>query len=144
MVKSIIGLTLWLTFMPTHGTESPSFVGRWRTQMHGALVDIKPCNDLSPCAVLVVVDQSISRGVTTDASNPDPSLRARPLIGLPILWGLSQNGRSWERGKVYNPETGQTFVSSMHTISSRELRVTGCWGFLCRSETWVRVDNAQN
>jgi uncharacterized protein (DUF2147 family) len=115
-------------------------VGRWRTQMQGALVEIRNCAGNSPCAFLISVDQSVSRGVTTDTRNPNLAMRSRPLAGLPIVWGLRPAGQGWSSGRVYNPETGQTFRSSMHRISDRALRVTGCWGPLCRSETWMKVD----
>jgi uncharacterized protein (DUF2147 family) len=120
------------------GASSPS--GRWRTQMHGALVEIKNCANSSPCGFLAWIDPSISRGVTKDERNPDISLRSRPLIGVPIIWGLRPAKKGWDSGRVYNPETGQTFRSSMQFLSERKLRVTGCWGPLCRSEIWVRAD----
>lgn len=138
-------LTLFLTAPLTvaNAQNTASVAGRWRTQMQGALVDIKSCANQSPCANLVWVDQSISQGNAHDVRNPNPALRSRPLIGLPIVWGLRRGSKGWEGGKVYNPETGQTFRSSMAVISDQKLRVTGCWGPLCRSEIWVRVDVPQ-
>lgn len=140
MRKLALCLIFIMSSTAINGQSVPNPVGRWRTQMQGALVEIRNCSGNSPCAFLVWVDQSVSQGNTTDIRNPNPALRARPLIGVPIVWGLRRAGQGWAGGRVYNPETGQTFRSSMHPISDRKLRVTGCWGPLCRSEIWAKVD----
>jgi uncharacterized protein (DUF2147 family) len=116
--------------------------GRWRTQMHHALVDISACADGAPCGVLVWVDPAIAHGVTTDQRNPDRRLRSRPLNGLVILSGLRPNGTGWSAGQVYNPDTGQTFRASARLEGADALRVTGCLGLLCRSELWIRVSRS--
>ncbi|KAF0182173.1 MAG: hypothetical protein FD124_914 [Alphaproteobacteria bacterium] len=117
--------------------------GRWRTERHGALVDIQECSDRSPCGVLAWAAPATTRGVVTDQRNPDRSLRRRPLIGLPILWGLTPAKAGWEDGRLYNPDTGQTFRSSLRLTSARQLHVTGCLGPLCRTEVWTRVTPSQ-
>lgn len=140
MRRLALGLIFLMVLTGTGEQNAPNLAGRWRTQMHGALVEIRYCADRSPCGFLAWVDQSITRGITTDVRNPDPALRRRPLIGVPIIWGLRPSGARWTGGRVYNPETGQTFRSSMESISNRRLRVTGCWGPLCRSEIWIKAD----
>ncbi len=138
-----LGLSLFFmaTLTAANGQDAQYPVGRWRTQMQGALVEIKNCSDLSPCGFLIWVDPSVSHGIRNDIRNPNPALRSRPLIGVPIIWGLRRTEAGWGGGRVYNPETGQTFRSSMQSISDRRLKVTGCWGPLCRSEIWVAVDS---
>lgn len=132
------------TIASSASATSPSPNGRWRTQMHRAIVEIRDCANRSPCAFLAWVDDSITGGITRDVRNPNVSLRSRPLIGVPILWGLRASANGWDGGKVYNPETGQTFRSSMRFMPDGKLRVTGCWGPLCRSETWVRFGDGRN
>jgi uncharacterized protein (DUF2147 family) len=112
--------------------------GMWRTQMHHALVSISACADSTPCGALVWVDPGLTQGVTTDARNLDPRLRNRPLIGLRILWGFRSEATQWASGRVYNPDTGQTFSASLRLLSEDTLLVTGCLGPLCRSERWIR------
>lgn len=139
MYKWAAGLLIVASAAMSGGPEISNPNGRWRTQMHGALVDISTCPDRSPCAFLAWVTPSKAKGMTKDLRNPDAALRSRPLIGVPILWGLKPSGRGWKGGRVYNPETGQTFKSSLMPLSQDRLRVTGCWGILCRDEIWVRV-----
>lgn len=126
------------------GADSPSVGnpnGQWRTQMHGARVEVRTCANQTPCAFLVWIDPAKARGVAMDLRNPDPALRQRPLVGVPIVWGLRPIATGWEKGRVYNPETGQTFRSAMQLSPDGKLKVTGCWGPLCRSEIWIRIDN---
>lgn len=143
MYKAALGVFLLMSLTGASTPNVSGLAGRWRTQMHGALVDIKSCPDRSPCAVLVWVDQAILQGITQDVRNPDPAKRSRPLVGLPIIWGLRPSAKGWDGGRVYNPETGQTFRSSMRSLADGTLRVTGCWGPLCRSEIWSRADSAR-
>lgn len=117
--------------------------GRWRTQRHGAYVDIADCGDGSPCAVLAWVAPAVANGATTDERNPSRSLRARPLVGVPVLWGLRATDRGWDEGRVYNPDTGQTFRAFIRPSPRRQLLVTGCLGPLCRTEIWTRVDDRE-
>ena len=135
--------SVFFVLLPTAsvGQNAPYPLGFWRTQMHGALVEIRNCAPSSPCGFLSWVDPSISHGTTKDVRNPNAAMRSRPLIGIAIIWGLQRSGAGWKGGQVYNPETGQTFRSSMQSLSNRKLKVTGCWGPLCRSEVWVKVDN---
>lgn len=114
--------------------------GRWRTQRHGAHVDIADCGDGSPCGVLAWVPPAVTNGATTDERNPNRALRTRPLVGVPILWGLHAADGGWGDGRLYNPDTGQTFRTFVNPSSRRQLRVTGCLGALCRTEIWTRID----
>jgi len=114
--------------------------GHWRTVRHNAEVNITDCGDGSPCGYLIAVSEDVSGGETRDVRNGNRNLRARPLNGLPILWGYSAGKNCWENGRLYNPETGQTFRSSIHPISKNELQVKGCLGPFCRQQIWRRID----
>lgn len=113
--------------------------GRWRTERHGAFVDIAACPDGSPCGVLAWPGPTASRDRSADVRNPDPALRARALIGAPIMWGLKPDAAGWVDGRLYNPDTGQTFRCALRAVSAQSIEVTGCLGPLCRRETWIRV-----
>lgn len=47
--------------------------------------------------------------VRTDLENPEPALRERPLAGLVILENLQRDGRRWDNGSVYDPESGKSY-----------------------------------
>ena len=124
-------------------SELSEVVGDWRTVRHGADVNIVDCGDGSPCGFLVSVSSDVKRGHTRDVKNHDPDLRERPLDGLPILWGYAPKENGWAKGRLYNPETGQTFRSSLVLISRDELRVKGCLGPFCRQQTWTRINKTK-
>ena len=136
----------WLSqFGPAYAQQQPAqFIGDWRTVRHGAEVKIVDCGDGSPCGYLTAVSDDIRGGATHDERNKNPALRARPLLGLPILWGYQKTDIGWNRGRLYNPETGQTFRSSVVVISSDKLKVTGCLGPFCRQQIWTRIHKSQN
>ena len=115
--------------------------GTWRTVRHGALVTITDCGNGSPCGGLEQVSTAITNGHTTDIRNPNATLRTRPLIGVPILWGFASGTEGWRNGHLYNPDDGKTFRAYLRLLSPNELRVTGCLGPFCRSQIWTRISN---
>ncbi|PQA88001.1 DUF2147 domain-containing protein [Hyphococcus luteus] len=128
---------------PAGANGLAAIAGDWRTVRHGAEVRITDCGDGSPCGFLVSVDDEISGGRSRDENNRDPALRGRPLDGLPILWGYSRNEDGWRDGRLYNPETGQTFRSAMDLVARDRLRVKGCLGPFCRTQVWTRIADSE-
>jgi len=77
----------------------------------------------------------------TDQRNPDPQLRSRPTLGMPILLDMTPaKPNRWE-GQVYNSQNGKTYSASISLSDSNTLRIQGCvFGFLCGGENWTRVE----
>lgn len=119
--------------------ELTALNGLWRTERHGAWVQVADCGNGTPCGRLAWVDGQVAAGQTHDVRNRDPALRHRPLQGLPILWGFVAQPDGWRQGRVYNPDDGKTFAARLRLLRPDVLQVTGCLGPLCRSETWARV-----
>ena len=141
-MRKIVGLTIAVCSLlagPAGADTLSEIAGSWRTVRHEADVEIMDCGDGSPCGYLLHPGLQLGEGRTRDNRNPDAALRDRPLDGLPLLWGYSRAGAGWEGGRLYNPETGQTFRSSMELISADRLRVRGCLGLLCSSQVWTRI-----
>jgi uncharacterized protein (DUF2147 family) len=118
-------------------------VGTWRAESrYGNIlghVRITDCGDGTPCGVLVWFDPTRTRE-RTDARNPDNALRGRPLIGTTLIEGFERQGQTWRRGRLYNPEDGKTFTSTLQLTPDRNrLRVTGCLGPFCQTKIWTRV-----
>jgi hypothetical protein len=61
-----------------------------------------------------------------DDNNPDPDLRARQLVGMELLEDYRWTGRRWE-GKIYDPESGNTYSSRMERDGVR-LKMRGYIG----------------
>ncbi len=117
--------------------------GNWRTVLHKAEVRIADCGDNTPCAFLVSEGEDTRGHEIHDVRNKRPELRSRSLQDLPIFWGYETNKSGWSRGKLYNPETGQTFRSSLVIVSPDQLKVKGCLGPFCRTQIWKRIQKQE-
>jgi uncharacterized protein (DUF2147 family) len=119
------------------GTEP---TGIWLTQAGDARVRVSKCGG-GICGVIVwlrePIDSSTGRPQVDD-KNPDPALKARPVIGLPLFSGMRPSGPNKWSGHIYNADDGGTYASSISLASSDSLRVEGCVGALCGGETWTR------
>jgi len=75
-----------------------------------------------------------------DLNNPDPALRGRPMLSMPILLGMTASGPNEWRGAIYNAENGRTYSGSISLPDPDTLQVKGCvLGILCGGERWTRV-----
>jgi uncharacterized protein (DUF2147 family) len=83
-----------------------------------------------------------------DTENPDPSLRGRPTLGIPILLGMrpAPEARTdgppalW-RGQIYNSRNGKTYEASIKPVGPDVLHLEGCvlGGLFCGGQNWTRV-----
>jgi len=73
-----------------------------------------------------------------DDKNPNPSLARRPMIGLPLFAGMQPSGPNRWSGQIYNADDGNSYASNISVSGPDTLRVEGCVGMLCGSETWTR------
>jgi len=70
-------------------------------------------------------------------------LHGAPVVGMVILWGhLARAGR-WVDGRVLDPESGREYASSVWLEGPDSLRVRGRWGPFFRTQTWRRVETAE-
>jgi len=79
------------------------------------------------------------RSPRLDTNNADPSLRARPLIGLSILSGLKPRIDGGWSGQIYNPEDGQTYRATLRRVGADTLEVEGCVLVLCKKQVWRKA-----
>jgi uncharacterized protein (DUF2147 family) len=131
------GAVLALTLIAAPALAAEPVTGTWLTDAKGGIVEIAPCG-ARLCGRLAKV-LAAPKGPLTDRNNPDPSLRARPLVGLPVLTGFAAEGEVW-RGTGYDPKAGKSYATTLQRLGPNTLKVKGCvLGFLCRSAIWTRV-----
>jgi uncharacterized protein (DUF2147 family) len=118
----------------------PDPIGEWTVAKQVARIKIADCDG----RLWGVVSWEAKPGI--DQKNPDPSLKSRPTLGMPILLGMAPGKASpgkpnkWE-GEIYNSEDGHTYSASISLVDPNTLRVQGCFlGFLCGGENWTRFD----
>jgi len=90
--------------------------------------------------------------ITYDEENPgvvrgtymNPVERAELLVGNPpyagldFIWGLSDRGNKWGRGKILDPRKGKIY-SSQVWLENGDLILRGKIGPIGRNQTWVRA-----
>jgi uncharacterized protein (DUF2147 family) len=145
MVCASIALSLALA--PAAAEElDDAIMGVWGTQGMSAKVAIAPCpaaagGDAICGTILWLWEPLDSAGRSkADAENPDPSLRARPLIGTRILADFRRPAPGeLARGSIYNPEDGRTYAATLRPLGTDTLLVEGCFLFICRKQIWRKA-----
>jgi len=122
-----------LSVLPAMGAQDGP-TGTWRVEDGKALIRIVDCGG----QYWGVVAWEKTPGV--DGKNPNPALRSRSTLGIPVLLALKPDGAGKWRGHIYNAEDGQTYDSHITMAGAGRLRVEGCvLGIMCGGETWSRA-----
>ena len=138
----IIAISAALLTTPSvfaQGATDPT--GVWQTQAGDARVKVSKCGG-GICGVIVGLKEPIDPATgkpQVDDKNPNPGLKKRPMIGLPLFSGMQPTSANKWSGQIYNADDGGTYASSISVAGSDTLRVEGCVGALCGGETWTRV-----
>ncbi len=115
--------------------------GIWLTQAGDARVRISRCGS-GICGVIVGLREPIDPATgkpQVDDKNPNPALKKRPMIGLPLFSGMQPAGLNRWSGQIYNADDGSTYASNVSVTGPDTLKVEGCVGALCGGENWTRV-----
>ena len=146
-----------LAAVPPAGAGAPedadAIVGLWRTapgEDGAAIIEIVRDGDRYRGTIVWLEkpvygpDEERPGQPKVDLENPDPKLRERPVLGLPLLEGFVWNARKhrWEGGTIYDPSNGKTYRCHLTLKDHDTLKVRGYIGFsmLGRTEIWHRVD----
>ena len=131
-----LAIAALLTATAAHAAQPVE--GRWVTEEGDAIVTVAPCGK-NLCG-------TISRFLVTppegagqrDVNNPDPKLRTRRILGLPVLSGFTEDGDEW-RGRIYDPKSGKSYRSVLRRRNANTLEVKGCIGPFCQTQVWRRA-----
>jgi len=132
---------LWLTigsaaYSQTATPSSPTPIGEWLVADRVARIKIVDCGG----HLWGVVAWEVRPG-GTDIRNPDPQLRSRSTLGMPILLDMTATKPNKWEGQVYNSQNGKTYSASIALSDPNTLRIQGCvFGFLCGGENWTRFE----
>jgi uncharacterized protein (DUF2147 family) len=108
-MKIFVALLFTLLFATPACAQSLTPIGGWLHANKRIRLEIAPCGDVL-CGTLVWFRwPNDGEGLPlVDLKNPDPALRARPLLGLTVLSGLRRTGEKiQEDSKIYNPDDGE-------------------------------------
>ena len=115
--------------------SEPDPTGEWLVAKRVASIRIADCDG----KLWGVVASETNPGI--DSHNPDPNLRTRSTLGMPVLLGMARTKFNQWDGQIYNSEDGHTYSANIKLVEPNVLRVEGCFlGLLCGGEDWTRVD----
>jgi len=126
--------------------QVPPVFGDWATQGYGSLVGLAPCarNRATICGeIRWLWRASDTTGQPRrDNRNPDPTHRARPLVGVEILQGFRETAPNvFTGGTIYNPDDGRTYTGTIR-LRQDALYLQGCaLGVFCQTQVWRRPDS---
>jgi len=139
-------LTVSLVALATESAAARPELGVWYNDTGEGAVEVYICQDNANrlCGRIVWLKEPLNaEGVAKhDRYNPDPANQARPICGLPILWGLAlMSDGTFDNGQIYDPKTGKTYSSALQLAQTDTLTVTGYLGvkMLGKSFTWTRA-----
>jgi uncharacterized protein (DUF2147 family) len=123
---------------PAGDAQATQILGNWLTQKRDGIIQISRTREGLYQGQIVGGDDP----QRTDAHNPDPTLRARRLLGQVILQDMQYDGAGrWSAGTIYDPDTGHTYRCRLQLRAGADrLSVRGFLGvsLLGRSQTWTR------
>jgi uncharacterized protein (DUF2147 family) len=135
LVHTAAAAIIALTIAPAAAAPADP-TGDWLVEKGVARIRIVNCDN----ALWGVV--AWQRHPDTDRNNPDPRLRNRPTLGMPVLLGMRPVERNRWEGRIYNAQDGRTYQANISLRNPSVLQVRGCvLGFLCGGEDWRRVDS---
>jgi uncharacterized protein (DUF2147 family) len=114
--------------------------GIWLTQAGDAKVRVSKCGG-GICGVVVWLRDPIDPATgkpQVDDKNKNPALTKRRIIGISLFSGMRSAGPNKWSGHIYNADDGNIYTSNVSVAGSDSLKVEGCVGALCGSETWTR------
>jgi len=112
--------------------------GIWETEGGKSHVRLADCENKPKrlCGTIVWM-----KNPRKDVKNGNERLRDRELVGTRVVWDLEhQGGKEWDDGEIYNPSDGDTYDSELIEIDADTLEVSGCVWFICKEQTWKRID----
>ncbi len=143
---SIAAALLCLLPLPSRAVETQSsnpFLGIWFDDTGKGAVEIRDCGRRLCGHIVWLREPNDATGrPLTDAYNPEPSQRRRPICGLQVIGELqAQPDGTWDSGWIYDPKVGKSYSVALQLENRNRLIVTGYAGMKLfgQSFAWNRA-----
>lgn len=131
MIRRLL-LALLLPWGVVHADDPDAVLGYWATR--DSILQVARAGDGLSMRVVALENpvyledepQGPPGAPRVDASNPDPALRQRPILGLELLSEYEFARKRW-RGRIYDPQSGNVYSSTMW-VEDGELHMRGYIG----------------
>ncbi|GHC43292.1 DUF2147 domain-containing protein [Roseibacillus persicicus] len=136
-MKNLFALILLLICSSSLADAADPILGLWKKSDGQATIQITI--EKGKLVGRVTAAKDTTR--THDTKNPDPKLRNRKIIGLPVVWGFYKKDGKWEGGRVYDSSNGKTYQGKIWLEGNDKMMMRGFKGvsLLGRSAEWYRV-----
>ena len=143
MILRITGLACLLS-MASVAMAEPLDGSKWRTfdDADGKPKAVVQISSKGGVMTGTIVEQ-LGVPAITNCTKCSGALKDRPLVGLPIIYGLKANGKNeYDHGAILDPATGKTYkLKGKLSADGQTLELRGFIGFsmLGRNQVWKRV-----
>ena len=140
-MRTLIALLLLIAVSTVHAQNTP--VGLWKT-IDDNTGQEKSLVRISESAGLV--SGRIEKLLHPSGPNPlcekcRDDRHGKPMVGLPIIAGVTRNGDVWEGGKILDPGNGKLYTVRLKPLDGgKRLEVRGYIGPFFRTQIWTRVE----
>ncbi len=136
--RTILSLAAILLMSPIALAEvNPE--GVWKLDSGKVTVKVVRCGKNICANIIDLASKNYPDGTPLrDALNPNKSLRNRPVMGLPVISGMTQTGENTYKGYIYNADDGGSYRATA-TLTDTRMVLKGCWLVFCRDSNFVRV-----
>lgn len=146
MKKNILFLVAFLFLAFQAAAQADKVLGFWLTEEKDAQIQIVKSTDGKYNGTIVWLDEPFEDdgSIKVDDENPDPKLQKRTIMGLPLLKNFvyDSNGKEWQDGTIYDPDSGNTYDCYMWFEGDQNvLKIKGYilgMRFIGRKAEWYR------
>lgn len=138
---TLLALPLLAAAFGASAQTSP--IGRWKTiddETGKAMTIVEVYQGKNNTLAAKVVETLYAPNATcTKCSGKD---KGKPVIGMPVLWGLKPIDGGWGEGNGFKPSTGDSFKAKSVKLvdGGSKLEIEGCKLMFCRTAHWVRAN----
>jgi uncharacterized protein (DUF2147 family) len=146
MKKVLLPLFLVIISSLTVFSQTDKIIGHWKT------IDDKDGSTKSIVYIFKATNGKYYGKIEKLYKNPDALCaecegknKDKPIVGLTIIQGMSEDEGSLTGGTILDPKTGKIYYCSIsYDATSGNLQVRGSLdkkGWIGRSQTWVKANN---
>ena len=119
--------------------QDEAILGTWLTEASDSKIEIAKSADSYTGKVVWLKQPERNGKPAIDAKNEDAAQRSRPIMGLPILSGISAAGNGLWRGTLYSPQKGRSYPVELSVAKDGRLDLKVKSGMLSKHVLWTRV-----
>ncbi|MFH2144079.1 MAG: DUF2147 domain-containing protein [Bacteroidota bacterium] len=147
IIKKSCFLLIFIIFSSITASFSQDFnaddiIGKWIPQQNRSIVEIFKIEDKYYAKIIWLKDiENIKGENILDIYNPNKKLRSRHVLNMIFMGDFEFKRGQWVNGKVYDPESGNTYMGNIKMQSDNILELRGFIGITLfgRTSVWHRV-----